>query len=393
MPSKRSSTKSSSAANLQPKASSSRRKSKTSSPPTARTAPHYLVVDLSLPSHIINDRSLFASYTPSRKLHRTVFGTDVIIEGYGDVLIRAFAGGKSILFRLRDCWHVPSSPHHFLSCTSVVSQGKQVMLAGRTPRMIYSHKDRLAMPELPKYVPFAQEGGHFVLKFQIPVEASGIQPAATPPFSLHALPFRPFAGLSFNPHSINSTSFPASPSPLLSNSSISSEFFPLPSVLQRPITPLSLSHLQPHVSLTSLDVSILPLTLVSPPLISAPSSISPRPLPPQSMSFLINPSPSASPLFQHLPLHSPLQNPLSPLPISLSEHSPPPETLSPQTSFSIPFQSLMSNSPCLPPLSWYFTSSLSSPTISSLQHSNLGLNLLPRLAVLFNHFLVLEDPP
>jgi hypothetical protein len=197
---------------------------KTNSPPKKNSKlpfsnPNHLVLDLSLPSHIVNDRSLFTTYTSSRKLHRTVFGNDIIIEGYGDVHIRTFAGKISILFRLRDCWHVPSSPHHFLSCKRVISQGKQVMLAGRTPRMIYSHKDRQAEPHLPKYVPFTQDGGNFVLKFQIPVEVtvSGtIQPTVAP-FSLHASSFRPFAGmavsmaaLSLNPHN-EPHSFPSSP--------------------------------------------------------------------------------------------------------------------------------------------------------------------------------------
>jgi hypothetical protein len=220
MPSKRSSTNSSSGIKPQVslKARSSCRNGKTTVPQAGKacTSPHHLVLDLSLPSHIISDRSLFTTYTSSRKLHRTVFGNDIIIEGYGDVRIRTFAGTKSILFRLRDCWHVPSSPHHFLSCTRLISQGKQVMLAGRTPRMIYSHKDRLADPQLPKYVPFTQDGGHFVLKFQIPVEVSesGIQPTAAPMFSLHASSFRPFAGmaaLSLNPcNGPHSFPFPSS---------------------------------------------------------------------------------------------------------------------------------------------------------------------------------------
>lgn len=46
---------------------------------------HHLVLDLSLPSHVISDRSLFTSYTSSRRLHRTIFGSEIIIEGYGDV--------------------------------------------------------------------------------------------------------------------------------------------------------------------------------------------------------------------------------------------------------------------------------------------------------------------
>lgn len=181
------------------KALPSRRNGKTSTSPHLA---HHLVLDLSLPSHIISDRSLFTTYTSSRKLHKTVFGNDIIIEGYGDVHIRTFAGTKSILFRLRDCWHVPSSPHHFLSCKRVISQGMQIMLAGRTPRMIYSHKDRLAEPQSPKYVPFTQDSGNFVLKFQIPV-LSDIQPHSTstiqPFLSLQASCHdHLFAGLAFN---------------------------------------------------------------------------------------------------------------------------------------------------------------------------------------------------
>lgn len=54
------------------------------------------------------------------------------------------------------------------------------MLAGRTPRMIYSHKDRLAEPRLPKYVPFTQDGRNFVLKFEIPAQGTfSSQPFST----------------------------------------------------------------------------------------------------------------------------------------------------------------------------------------------------------------------
>ena len=195
---------------------------------TAHTSPHFLVLDLSLPSHIISDRSLFTTYTSSRKLHRTIFGNDIIIEGYGDVHIHTFAGTKLILFHLRDCWHVPLSPHHFLSCTRVISQGKQVMLTGRTPRMIYSHKDRLVKPQLPKYVPFTQDGGNFVLKFHIPVEMSSIQPtqAVTPLFSLHALSLQPFAGmaaLSSNP--LNTTEPSDHPHYLVIDTTLPSQVF------------------------------------------------------------------------------------------------------------------------------------------------------------------------
>jgi hypothetical protein len=116
--------------------SSSRRKPKSNLKPLPH--PHYLVVDTTLPSHIFSDRSLFTTYVPSRKSHRTVFGSNIIIEGIGDVHVRV--SGKSILFRFRDLWHVPSLPHHFFSCSVTISLGNQIMIASRSPRMIVSHK-------------------------------------------------------------------------------------------------------------------------------------------------------------------------------------------------------------------------------------------------------------
>ena len=171
--------------------------------------PHYLVVDSTLPSHVFHDRSLFTTYVPSRKRHRTVYGTDIIIEGTGDVHIHVIVSGKSILFRFRDSWHVPSSSRHFLSCSSVISLGHQVMLAGRSPRMIYSHKRRLIVPDLPKYIPFTRVDGLIVLTFDIPAQGSFSpepepiltttrSPAAQTALSLSASTFFPFAGLASN---------------------------------------------------------------------------------------------------------------------------------------------------------------------------------------------------
>ena len=161
--------------------------------------PHYLVIDSILPSHIFHDRSLFTTYAPLRKLHRTLFGTEIIIEGIGDVHVRVFAGGKSILFRFRDCWHVPSSPHHFFSASRAISLGHQIMIAGRSPRMIFSHKRRLVVPDLPKYMPFTRVDHFTVLKFDIPAQDSlsprpDSDPASTQPFfSLQASSFAAIA--------------------------------------------------------------------------------------------------------------------------------------------------------------------------------------------------------
>ena len=50
-----------------------------------------MVVVATLPSHIVNDCSLFTTYAPGRRVHRTAFGYDIIVEGTGDVHIRVFA--------------------------------------------------------------------------------------------------------------------------------------------------------------------------------------------------------------------------------------------------------------------------------------------------------------
>jgi hypothetical protein len=198
---------------------------KSNSPPKTKPAfanPHYLVIDATLPSHVFNDRSLFTTYVSARKLYRTVHGTDFIVEGIGDVHICVVVSGKSIVFRFRNSWHVPSSPHHFFSCSTVVSLGHQVMIAGRSPRMIFSHQKRLIEPNFPKYMPFTRINSLIALKFD-PVLSPQPASAATqsisqPAFSLQAShhPFAALASLTFhqcplpNPQQV---SFPGPPSP------------------------------------------------------------------------------------------------------------------------------------------------------------------------------------
>ena len=78
------------------------------------------------------------------------------------------------------------------------------MLAGRTPRLLFPHKDRLVTPNLPKYVPLAREQGYFVLKFKVPTKIP-IPPEPAPAdtksssqkLSLYASPCQPFASLTF----------------------------------------------------------------------------------------------------------------------------------------------------------------------------------------------------
>ena len=120
---------------------------------------------------------------------------------------------------MRNCWHVSTSPHHFLSCSTAVSLGHQVVIAGKSPRMVFSHKRRLVEPHLPKYIPFTQVDSFVVLKFDIPAQESlspWPDPATTHSvFTLQASypshPFASLATLAFNPSPESPQ--PASPTP------------------------------------------------------------------------------------------------------------------------------------------------------------------------------------
>lgn len=137
---------------FQPMAVSSRHKGKSvlrPKPPfTTRMTPQYFIIDTVLPSHVVNDRSLFTTYVPSNRVHQMAFGTEIMIEGIGNVEVHVSAGGKFITFTIHNCWHVPFSPHHFLSSLSVTSPscGHHVMLAGHTPRLLFLQKHRIADP-------------------------------------------------------------------------------------------------------------------------------------------------------------------------------------------------------------------------------------------------------
>ena len=75
---------------------------------------HYLVVDTTLPFHVINDHSLFMMYMPGRKVHRTTLGHDIIIEGTGDVHIQVFVAVSKFLSacEIAGTFH----PCHSISC-------------------------------------------------------------------------------------------------------------------------------------------------------------------------------------------------------------------------------------------------------------------------------------
>ena len=184
--------------------SSSHCKANSLSKPKLLMPEHYLVVDSTLPSHVFSNRSLFTTYVPSRQLYQTVFDTDIVIEGVGDIHIRVVVSGKSILFRFCDSWHVPSSHHQFLSCLKVISLGNQIMIAGHSPWMIFSHQKCLVDPNLMKYVPFIQINSFITPKFDLPVispqpASSTTQPTTQPVFSLQASDVQAWAQSSEEP--------------------------------------------------------------------------------------------------------------------------------------------------------------------------------------------------
>ena len=87
------------------------------------------------------------------------------------------------------------------------------MIAGRTPQMIFPHKDRLLELKLLKYMPFTRIEGLVALKFNILIPTSTLpvpptmknvphttQSAPHPVVSMHVSSSPPFAGLSLYPH-------------------------------------------------------------------------------------------------------------------------------------------------------------------------------------------------
>ena len=134
--------------------------SKPNLPLSTCAIPSCFVVDTIFPSHIVNNCALFTTHAPSNRVYWTAFENDITIAGTGNNKICVQAGArKTITFTVRDCWHIPSSSHNFLSCLTVTSPTRrhQVMLTARTPRLFFSHKDCLATPNLPKCVPFMPE--------------------------------------------------------------------------------------------------------------------------------------------------------------------------------------------------------------------------------------------
>lgn len=61
---------------------------------------------------------------------------------------------------------------HLTISSQAISLGNQIMIAGRSPRMIFSHRKRLVEPNLPKYMPFKRIDHFLVLEFEIPMQVS-----------------------------------------------------------------------------------------------------------------------------------------------------------------------------------------------------------------------------
>ena len=190
------------------------------------------------------------------------------------------------------------------------------MLAGCTPRLFFSQKDHLAKPNLPKYVPFTQEGGSFVLKFNIPTQVS-LPPQCIPTTShsiVHTVPSLslqalsllhcPFAGLSLPVSSDSSQppfpplsplifhNFPVFCSLLFSSSIINSHFQPFMSMNTYYSIPNSFNHIF-QASFSSSSFCDDP-SFESFPLFSVQQSNLPTPIFPSSQSPL-SPPPSLPP--------------------------------------------------------------------------------------------------
>jgi hypothetical protein len=245
---------------------SSRRKPKLRSSPTP--AP-YLVVDTTLPSSIFSERSLFVTYSPQSRIFRTAFGNDIVIEGTGEVHVRVFASGQPITLRLKECWHVPSSPHHFLSTLSSTLRGNQFIIASRTPRLLFNSKFRITEPNSPKYVPFTREDGFLVLRFKIPVSLAPVPQVnplllPIPNTSRHLLPSS--KPLAFSSLSFHLSSFLSSPLP-----SSSPHIFP--SYPPPPIPPRPISH-PSSITVNKFSPTLLPFNPPPSPSSQHPSSLS-----------------------------------------------------------------------------------------------------------------------
>jgi len=357
---------------------------KPSSKPKLKSSPTpapYLVIDTTLPSNIFSERLLFVTYSPQNKIYHTAFGNEIVIEGTGEVHIHIFASGQPILLWMTNCWHVPSSPHHFISTLSGCLHGNQFMIALWTPRMLFSYKYCLLEPNSPKYVPLTHEDGFLVLRFKLPAPIASVsqvnplslvqvpssippQPVSittrTPAVALHTTIDQPFACL------LVQRQLPFSPpdSPLISpHHSPSSSFhipqaYSIPHPPTPPLIPVSISQPFSSLNYTLFD---------SQPSFDSPNFHNSTFNPPSeaSISILSYPIPTFNPQLIQQPQCPLLSEPLPVLHnFTVPSSNSPPDTPFPIISYPIPTfnpQSIQQLPLTLPPQPIFQPLSISTP--------------------------------
>ncbi|QRV89278.1 Retrovirus-related Pol polyprotein from transposon TNT 1-94 [Ceratobasidium sp. AG-Ba] len=100
------------------------------------------IADTGAESHIISDRSLFHSYTPSTSLVGGI-GGDARIAGRGSVKAIIRHGKKESILNLTNCMHVPSFSGNLLSIGYIDSTGKGWATFKGGKCTLYDMKDRV----------------------------------------------------------------------------------------------------------------------------------------------------------------------------------------------------------------------------------------------------------
>ena len=69
------------------------------------------------------------------------------------VIVQLTTNKKTHSLRFQDCLYIPKLPTHLLSISQLLHTGLSVMITQSTPHILFDHKQRLANPTLPKYLP------------------------------------------------------------------------------------------------------------------------------------------------------------------------------------------------------------------------------------------------
>ncbi len=95
----------------------------------------FWIADSGTTSHVVKDRALFGSYTPTPGAVIKGAG-EIAALGRGDVNIVLDVHGKSMPITLRDCVHAPQITHNLVSLTRVTDTGFKVLLEGNGLKFI-----------------------------------------------------------------------------------------------------------------------------------------------------------------------------------------------------------------------------------------------------------------